>query len=497
MAKLHLLYCPSSTAEEVFTFKPAVWNDDPECGHSVACAYQTHYCTYIRVPRLLTLQNAQSDSERLLITALQWNELWFKVLLVDLRAAIAEPGTGYESVKLLRRGIELFRLLDAQLALDESVLVHQLHVTKALHRSTRGHSFSDQFRDLDRVARTLDDPKRSRSAAFAEVRYEYAVHLRAFRTRWQKFLRATLVPSGAGAPGYADWLRLSDLLSLQNGVKADWAETGHLPQSVVEPATIGPDENMFIIVHQCFELWFKVMLEHVDRVIPLLLRGDVGEATRLIQRLVLVERLLVQQIQIPATMLPLDFARFRHETLQRDGKLVERGLSPASGTESYQFRELEIVLGLRDNPTFQKYLAGSDKLPIRLLTPGQSERMQQPTLPEAFRAAVSRRGIARLDDLFTPANVDNPNADLALLADTLIELDEAFRFWRLGHVSMVEKMIGGKSGTGFLGPEYLMETAGLKTQKNRIFEESQVRPRFFEDLWQVRTRLGAYQDMPR
>jgi tryptophan 2,3-dioxygenase len=168
------------------------------------------------------------------------------------------------------------------------------------------------------------------------------------------------------------------------------------------------------------------------------------------------------------------------------------GLSPASGTESYQFREIEIVCGLRDDPVFQKYLAGSERLPVRLLTPRQRERLVQPTLPEAFRRALAARGLERYDALFTPADVPNPNLDLALLADTLLEFDEFFRFWRLGHLSMVEKMIGAKSGTGFLGPEYLAETAGLQLQtKNRIFPDRQVRPRFFEELWEVRTRLSG------
>jgi tryptophan 2,3-dioxygenase len=110
-------------------------------------------------------------------------------------------------------------------------------------------------------------------------------------------------------------------------------------------------------------------------------------------------------------------------------------------------------------------------------------------LPDAFRFALRQRGIEEIKYIFTPADVPNPNADLAELANVLVDLDEAFRFWRLGHVSMVEKMIGGKSGTGFLGPEYLMETAGIKLQeKNRIFEEKQVRPRFFKELWAARVR---------
>jgi tryptophan 2,3-dioxygenase len=173
--------------------------------------------------------------------------------------------------------------------------------------------------------------------------------------------------------------------------------------------------------------------------------------------------------------------------------VLHTGLTPASGTESYLFREIEIVCGLRDDPVFQVFLEGKETLPIRLLTPRQRERLQQPTLMDAFRHAAQQRGLASFDAIFTPANVPNPHADLAQLADTLIEFDAFFRFWRLGHVSMVEKMIGAKSGTGFLGPEYLMETAGIKVQeKNRVFEARQFRPRFFEELWAVRTRLSAY-----
>jgi tryptophan 2,3-dioxygenase len=285
---------------------------------------------------------------------------------------------------------------------------------------------------------------------------------------------------------------LPELLSLQNGVKAGWTEIGKQPTAVMESEHINADENMFIIVHQCFEIWFKAALDHIDRAIPLIMQGDITVATGLLRHVLLVQRLLVQQIQIPATMLPLDFLRFRARKMERDGKVFVTGLSPASGTESYQFREIEIVCGLRDDPVFRKYLAGNEILPIRLLTPRQAERLRQPALLDALRHAVQGRGLSRFDDIFTVADAPNPNADLAELADTMLEFDEFFRFWRLGHVSMVEKMIGAKSGTGFLGPEYLMETAGIKIQeKNRVFEERQLRPRFFEELWAVRTRMSG------
>jgi len=471
--------------------KPATWNGEPDCGHDVACAHQTHYCTYIRVPRLLTLQQPNTPDELLLITAHQWYELWFKVLLTDLRALVTDDLTTYEPIKLLRRGVELFKLFEAHADLAESVIVRDAGLTHAI-RANSLSEISKQFAEITALARHLPRLANQPAPALAQATQDYAARLKAFRARYQKFLKATLILKKSKPPVYAEWLNLPLVLTLQEGVKAAWTENGRQPTAFWKPERLNPDEMMFVIVHQCFEIWFKVILDHLDRAIPLLMRNAVGRAHHLLRRAVGVLRLLVQQIQIPGTMLPLDFLRFRDMKQERDGKMFKTGLSPASGTESYLFREIEIMCGLRDDSVFRKYLAGTDTLPIRLLTPRQVERLQEPTLPEAFRTAVQQRGFQTYDVLFTPANVPNPNADLAALADTLIEFDEFFRFWRLSHVSMVEKMIGAKSGTGFLGPEYLMETAGIKIQeKNRVFEERQVRPRFFEELWAVRTRMSA------
>ncbi|MBI3537165.1 MAG: hypothetical protein HY070_06380 [Chloroflexi bacterium] len=146
---------------------------------------------------------------------------------------------------------------------------------------------------------------------------------------------------------------------------------------------------------------------------------------------------------------------------------------------------------MRDDPAFQHFLEHADVFHIQYRTPRHDERFKQMTLPEAFHIALRARGIARVENIFRAANEPNPHADLMDLADTLLAFDEFFRAWRIAHLTMVEKMIGGKSGTGFLGPEYLMETAGIRVQeKNRVFQEPQVRPRFFEELWRVRTRLG-------
>lgn len=469
---------------------PALWNDDPGCGHTVTNAHQTHYCTYIRVPRLLTLQQPKTPDDRLLLTAHQWYELWFKVLLTDLRAVLADAGRTYEPVKLLRRGVELFRLFEIHADLTETVLIQDLHLSQPIGDFV-DLATSGQFaqllgleRDLPRLAK-----RATAGLVLGEAIRDYRSHFQAFRARYQKFLKATLKPH-TGAPTYSAWLHLPELLTLQNGPKAAWAEAGHAPAALMEPEHINVDENMFIIVHQCFEIWFKAILDLIDRAIPALQTGDIRQATQLARRVLMIQRLLVPQIQIPATMQPLDFLRFREQKLEREGKTFQRTLSPASGTESYQFREIEIVCGLRDDAVFQKYLAGTEKLSVRLLTPRQQARQQEPTLAEAFAQAVRARGLSDFTALFTPADAVNPHADLAQLADVLIDFDDFFRFWRLNHVSMVQKMIGTKSGTGFLGPEYLMETAGIQIQeKNRIFEERQVRPRFFEALWAVRTQL--------
>ncbi len=471
--------------------KPAVWNNEPECGHEVASIYQTHYCTYIRVPRLLSLQPFSKPDDLILITACQWHELWCKVLLADLRAALADDCATYEPVKLLKRGIELLRLFETHADMIETVAVRDAKLTQPV-RAAEVTTVSEQFAEILTLSRQLPRLARQPNAGLADAVHDYLARLKNFRPRYNKFLKATLKPKRSNAPTYAEWLKLPDLLSLQEGVRAGWVEKGGVPAEFWKPDGLIPDEMMFVVVHQCFEVWFKVMLDHIDRALPLLMSGDVSAAHHLLNRLLPLQRMLVQQIQIPATMLPLDFLRFRSMSRERDGGTVHTGLSPASGTESYQFREIEIVCGLRDDPAFRKFLSGSDRLAMRPITPKQGERLNRPTLPEALRQAMTLRGLERYDDLFTAANAPNPNADLAALADALLEFDEFFRFWRLGHISMVEKMIGARSGTGFLGSEYLMETAGIKTQEhNRVFDERQFRPRFFEELWAVRTRMGS------
>jgi tryptophan 2,3-dioxygenase len=95
--------------------------------------------------------------------------------------------------------------------------------------------------------------------------------------------------------------------------------------------------------------------------------------------------------------------------------------------------------------------------------------------------------------IFQTADTVNPHLDWAELAALLLEFDQFFQQWRMNHLTMVQSMIGRKSGTGFLGPEYLKETLGMGMQgkDDRLLRTPQIRPRFFEDLWEARTRLGS------
>jgi len=100
------------------------------------------------------------------------------------------------------------------------------------------------------------------------------------------------------------------------------------------------------------------------------------------------------------------------------------------------------------------------------------KRLEQPSVEDAFRALLTRRGSPSLLDVFRDRE---RHGDLFDLCEALLDHDEAFAHWRARHVLMVERQIGGKSGTGgSAGAQYLRTTLGK---------------RFYPELWEVRSRL--------
>jgi tryptophan 2,3-dioxygenase len=130
------------------------------------------------------------------------------------------------------------------------------------------------------------------------------------------------------APNYWDYLGLDRLLTLQGGLEGD-------------EASLLPDELHFIVVHQTYELWFKLLLRSVRMGRDALGASYVEEETiptvvHHLRRVTAILRLAVHQMEVMETLTPQGFLDFRD-------KLV-----PASGFQSFQMRELEILLGLED-----------------------------------------------------------------------------------------------------------------------------------------------------
>ncbi|ESO93465.1 hypothetical protein LOTGIDRAFT_202558 [Lottia gigantea] len=102
------------------------------------------------------------------------------------------------------------------------------------------------------------------------------------------------------------------------------------------------DEHLFIITHQAYELWFKQILFEIDSVrdvfrAPLLDESKTLLIVNRLNRVVLILKLLVDQINILETMTPLDFLEFR------------TGLATASGFQSLQFRLFENKMGVKED----------------------------------------------------------------------------------------------------------------------------------------------------
>jgi tryptophan 2,3-dioxygenase len=235
---------------------------------------------------------------------------------------------------------------------------------------------------------------------------------------------------------YGSYLKISELLGLQQGLSDEH------------------DELLFIVAHQVYELWFKVVLFELEAARDRIDADDVFFARHHLRRVHVIEKLLVQQIDVLETMSPQDFLAFRSQ------------LAPASGFQSVQFREIEFLSGLKE----PKYLARIEATPAEASR--LRNRLDEPSVDDAFRGLVKRRGGPSLLDIFRDRE---HHGDLFDLCEALLDHDEAFAHWRARHVLMVERQIGSKTGTGgSSGADYLRTTLGK---------------RFYPELWEVVSRL--------
>jgi tryptophan 2,3-dioxygenase len=126
---------------------------------------------------------------------------------------------------------------------------------------------------------------------------------------------------------YPDYLNLKVLLNCQKPVSHVKGDPCH-------------DEMLFITVHQTYELWFKQLIYELDSVREIFAELNIGEkrislALHRLTRIREIQKLLNDQVRVLETMTPQEFLDFRDY------------LFPASGFQSFQFRLIEIKLGVK------------------------------------------------------------------------------------------------------------------------------------------------------
>ncbi|OHB26770.1 MAG: tryptophan 2,3-dioxygenase [Phenylobacterium sp. RIFCSPHIGHO2_01_FULL_69_31] len=257
---------------------------------------------------------------------------------------------------------------------------------------------------------------------------------------------------------YAGYLGLDRLLTAQH------------------PTTDRHDEMLFIVIHQTKELWLKEIIHEVRLAKRLIRSQEVEPAYKALARVSRIQTIMTLSWDVLATMTPSDYLSFR------------AGLGTSSGFQSWQFRTLEYLLGLKD----ASFLAFQDEGSEALAT--LKAALEAPSL---YDDAIHRLAAHGLD---VPAevlerDVTQPYAphpavedawlavyrdtrrywELYQLAEKLVDLDDALLTWRHKHVLTVERIIGGKRGTGGSeGASYLQRT---------------LQRRCFPELWSLRTRL--------
>lgn len=256
---------------------------------------------------------------------------------------------------------------------------------------------------------------------------------------------------------YTEYLHLPALLELQE------------PRST--PAE--HDELLFIVIHQSYELWFKLMLHELDKAGRDLASGNLYGAIATFKRCRTVMKSLVEQLDILETMTPMSFTSFRDR------------LETSSGFQSTQFREFEFLLGYKRPEVLKWMPEGAPGLAAA------ERRLAEPSIVDHFRTFLAGHGVA------IPAAVrDRPveaaaapdetiqagmlalytsRPDLAILFELMTDFDEGIQEWRYRHVKVVERTIGSKQGTG--------GSPGVEFLKRSLFAPA------FADLWAIRHLL--------
>jgi len=259
---------------------------------------------------------------------------------------------------------------------------------------------------------------------------------------------------------YGDYLHLQELLGAQHPLSKPAAH----------------DELLFIIQHQTSELWLKLLLHELTGAREGLRTDDIGLALKRLARVKGILHTLTDQWTILATLTPSEYLSFRDS------------LASSSGFQSFQYRAVEFMLGNKNARMLQMF--EQDRAAHAQL----SELLNSPTLYDEFLSYLSRHGhpvpasatdrdvteahafVPELVDIFKVI-YDAPaeNWSVYETCEALVDVEDAFQFWRFRHLKTVERMIGGKVGTGGSSGASFLRKALDRT--------------FFPELYSVRTAL--------
>lgn len=257
---------------------------------------------------------------------------------------------------------------------------------------------------------------------------------------------------------YGDYLALDAVLTAQH------------------PLTDAQDELLFIIQHQTSELWMKLAIREITAARDAIREGRLQPAFKMLARVSRIFEQLNNAWDVLRTMTPSDYTTFRD------------ALGPSSGFQSYQYRQIEFMLGNRNHAMLRPHAHRDD------ITEMLNAELATPSLYDEALALLAREGIA-VPDAVLSRDVSAPYAahdeviaawhrvysapekhwPLYELAEKLVDFEDYFRRWRFNHVTTVERVIGFKRGTG--------GTGGVSYLKKMLEVE------LFPELWRVRTTL--------
>jgi len=253
---------------------------------------------------------------------------------------------------------------------------------------------------------------------------------------------------------YGDYLALDAILDAQH------------------PRSPDPNELLFIVQHQTSELWMKLALHELSGARAAIRRDDLPPAFKMLARVSRIMEQLVHAWDVLATMTPSEYSAIRPF------------LGTSSGFQSWQYREIEFILGNKNRAMLRPHEARPE-IHARLLA-----AFEAPSLYDEAITLLGRRGFPIDSTRAASAGQADLSVERAWLAiyraprehwelyefaEELVDLEDAFRLWRFRHVTTVERIIGFKPGTGGTsGVEYLRKMLDVV---------------LFPELWKARTEL--------